>query len=160
MKNHYYLKFVAMALVISVTLVACKSTKSVSAYDSKAMEKTGAQGFKELKDLPCQVTDSNVESVIVSGEGKSKDRIMAKDKAYLNALENLASKLEAVGSKETQRVAVSTEADGEDFHSKTVNMGKQIANANISGYRTACEKFVVYDDGTYGCFVTVEYWNK
>lgn len=146
-----------MALVIGFVFTACKSTKSMSAYDSKSMGKTGAQGFKELKDLPCQGTDSNAEFIIVNGEGKSKDRIMAKDKAYLNALENLSSKLDAVASKETQRVAVSTEADREDFHSKTINMGKQIANANISGYRTACEKFVVYDDGSYGCFVTVEY---
>ena len=157
MKNHYYVKIAVLALAVGVTLTACKSTQTVSATDSKAMEKTGAQGFKELKDLPCQGTDSNAEYIIVNGEGKSKDRVMAKDKAYLNALENLASKLDAVASKETQRVAVSTEADEEDFHSKTINMGKQIANANVSGYRTACEKFVVYDNGTFGCFITVEY---
>jgi len=157
MKKNNYLKIAIMAMIVGITFSACKSTKTVSAYDSKSMEKTNSQGFKEIKDLPCQGTDSNSEYIIVNGEGKSKDRVMAKDKAYLNALENLASKLDAVASKETNRVAVSTDADAEEFHSKTVNMGKQIANANTSGYRTACEKFVVYDDGSFGCLVTVEY---
>jgi len=39
----------------------------------------------------------------------------------------------------------------------TVNMGRQIAEANVSGYRTSCEEFVDYGDGKFGCFVTLEF---
>ena len=148
---------VAMLAFVALIATGCGSSKNVSVLDKKAMKKTVAQGFKIVEDLPCRGIDSNEEYIIVNGEGRSKDRTMAKDKAYLAALENLSSKLSGVASKGTERVAVSTEVDNEDFHAKTVNTGKTIAQANVSGYRTSCEKFVVYDDGSYGCFIAIEF---
>ena len=83
---------------------------------------------------------------------------MAKDRAYQNALVDLASKLAGVMSMENMRVGVSTNADGEEFHDKMVAISKLIANANVSGYRTSCEKYTVSpQDGAYNCYVMIEF---
>ncbi|MDR0542128.1 MAG: hypothetical protein LBH19_07925 [Dysgonamonadaceae bacterium] len=146
---------IALTAMCAVSLMAgCGSSKKVSVLDKKAMAKNNAQSFTIMEDLPCRGMDSTADYIVVNGEGRSSDRPMAKDKALLNALENLASKLAGVASKETDRVAIDR---NDEAVSKTVNMGKQIADANVSGYRVACEKFVVYEDGKFGCFVTLEY---
>jgi len=112
------------------------------------------QSFVKNEKLPCQSTDSKTDYIVVSGEGKSSDRAMAADKAYLNALEKLAAKLNAIAAKETKRVAIDR---NDNANTKTVNTGKLIADANVSGYRTACEEYVTYGDGKFGCFVTIEF---
>ncbi|GHT44475.1 hypothetical protein AGMMS49965_20210 [Bacteroidia bacterium] len=111
--------------------------------------------------FPCEGLDSNEEFVRVNGNGKSKDRTMAKDRAYQAALANLSTKLAGVASMENQRVGVSTNADGEEFHDKMVAVSKVIAQANVAGYRTACEKYTVnQQDGAYTCYVTIEFGNQ
>jgi len=148
---------IVVVIFTSVAMTGCGSSKNnASITDKKTMEKAGGQGITVIEDLPCQGLDSNDEYIVVSAEGRSKDRTMAKDKAYLAALEGLASKLGAVASAETKRTGVSTDSDNEDFHAKTINMGKQIAEANVAGYRTSCEKFAL-ENGSYICFVTLEY---
>jgi hypothetical protein len=83
---------------------------------------------------------------------------MAKDRAYQNALANLASKLAGVMAMENSKVAVSVNADGEEFHDKMVTVSKLIAKANVSGYRTSCEKYTANtQNGSYNCYVTVEF---
>jgi hypothetical protein len=67
--------------------------------------------------------------------------------------------LRGVMSRENKDAAVSTKADGdEDFHDKMVPVSKGIAEANVSGYRTACEEFTVNNGGgSYNCYVLVEF---
>jgi hypothetical protein len=101
-----------------------------------------------------------------NGYGKSVDRQMARDKAYLDALARLSEKLESVTAKESKAVGVSTEVgsaetgmDEGELTRKTVNTAKNIAKANTSGYRTACEKFTKQGN-SYNCYVTIEYGKK
>jgi len=156
MKKHFFI-IVLAAMSVSLILTDC-SSKKVSATDSSAMQKKGNQGFTELTDLPCQSKDSNEDYIVVSGDGKSKDRTMAKDRAYMNAFSQLGIKLAGVTSDENMRVAVSTNVGYEDFHDKAVTVSKTIAkDVSVAGYRVPCEKFVIYDDGSFGCFVTLEY---
>ncbi|MDR1341090.1 MAG: hypothetical protein LBK58_13700 [Prevotellaceae bacterium] len=157
-----YLMTALMAAMTLLAITACRSSKgtasSVSVTDRKEMPKQlGVQAEVEIT-TPCSGIDSDEEFIRVNGKGTSKDRTMAKDRAYLDALAQLASKLEAVASSEDQRVAVSTIADGEEFHDKVVAVSKVIASANVSGYRTSCEKYTqTPGNPSYNCYVTIEF---
>jgi hypothetical protein len=154
--------FIAMtAILASVMMTGCKSSKQLVAVpvtDTKAMPKqTGIPAEVEVT-FPCSGIDSDEEFLRVNGTGTSKDRTMARDRAYQNALANLASKLEGVMAMENQKVGVSINADGEEFHDKTVTVSKLIAKANISGYRTSCEKYTVNtQNGSYNSYCTLEF---
>jgi hypothetical protein len=155
MKNYY--RFIVFAALSASLLTGC-NPKTVSAYDKYGMRQQGGQGFTEVVDLPCQGMDSYEDFVVVNGEGKSRDRTMAKDRAYLNALGNLSSKLSGVAAREVERVGVSREAgDAENFQDKIVSVTREIAEAHVAGYRVSCEKTVVYRDGSYGHFVSLEF---
>lgn len=157
MKNIIY--GVACLSIMAVATTSCKSKKeAVSVTDSKEMKKQlNTQAEVEIT-FPCSGIDSDVEFFRVNGHGNSKDRSMAKERSYQNALANLASKMAGVMSMENMKVGVSTNANGEEFHDKMVAISKQIAQANISGYRTSCEKFTVsQNDGSYNCYCTIEY---
>jgi isopropylmalate/homocitrate/citramalate synthase len=153
---------VVTALCAGVLITGCGSskqvTKPVSVTDSKEMaKKLNAPAEVEIV-FPCEGIDSDEAFLRVNANGASKDRTMAKDRAYQNALANLASKLAGVMAMENSKVAVSVNADGEEFHDKMVTVSKLIAKANVSGYRTSCEKFTVnQQDGAYNCYVTVEF---
>ncbi|MDR0940884.1 MAG: hypothetical protein LBM68_01520 [Bacteroidales bacterium] len=159
MKKFTVLRIALVAIVASSLLSACGSRKqaAVSVTDQKEMLKqVGVPAEVEII-FPCSDIDSDEEFLRVNGTGNSKDRAMAKDRAYQNALANLASKLAGVMSMSNSKAAVSTNADGEDFHDKMVAVSKLIAKANVSGYRTACEKYTVKTtDGSYNCYVTIE----
>jgi len=160
MQKINYLVTFALAVGLSLTMSGCKSSKvaPVSVTDKKEMQKqTGMPAEVEVV-FPCSGIDSDIDFLRETGKGKSKDRTMAKDRAYQEALSNLASKLAAVMSKEDMRVGVSTNADDEDFHDKMVDVSKKIAQANVSGYRTACEKYTVNTaDDSYNCYVLIEF---
>lgn len=151
--------FVAVMAIIATTMTSCGSSKmvAVSVTDAKQMEdRTGMPAEVEIV-FPCSDLDSDVDFLRVNAQGKSKERAMAKDRANQNALANLASKLTGVMAMENKKVAVSTNADGEDFHDKIVTISKLIAKSQVGGYRTACEKYTVNTtDGTYNCYVTIE----
>ncbi|GHT72814.1 hypothetical protein FACS189456_2360 [Bacteroidia bacterium] len=146
-----------------IMIMSCGSSKQaaapVSVTDNKAMQKNLSVPAEVEVTFPCEGIDSDVEHLRVNGNGKSKDRTMAKDRAYQAALANLATKLAGVASSENTRVGVSTNADGEEFHDKMVAVSKVSAkNANIAGYRTSCEKYTVnQQDGAYTCYVTIEF---
>jgi hypothetical protein len=135
-----------------------KKTTAVSVTDKKEMEKQlGVPGEVEIS-FPCAGIDSDEDFFRVNGTGNSKDRTMAKDRAYQNALANLASKLAGVMGMENMKVGVAVNADGEEFHDKMVTVSKLIAKANVEGYRTACEKFTVDpQSGNYNGYVTIEF---
>ena len=158
--NKSFFKVAAMTIGVAILMTGCGSSKkNVSITDKNAMGKAGGQGITIIDDLPCQGNDSDEKYIVVSAEGRSKDRTMAKDKAYLAALARLASKLEAVASNEVKRTGVSTDADAEneDFHAKVLANSKEVAkNVKVGGYRTSCEKFAL-ENGSYVCFVTIEY---
>lgn len=162
MKTTNLLKIAAMAVLVGIVAVGCGSSKKVqqpvSVTDNKGMQKQlDTQGEVEIT-FPCSGIDSDVEHLRVNGTGKSKDRTMAKERAYQNALANLASKMAGVMSMENMKVGVSVNADGEEFHDKMVAISKLIAKANVSGYRTSCEKYTVSpQDGAYNCYVTIEF---
>ena len=154
MKKNIFTIAIVMALM-AIASVSCKSSKGpISVTDGK---KAGIPVEVEIT-FPCSGIDSDKEFLCVTGMGKSKDRTMAKDLSYQAALSNLASKLTGVMAMENQRVAVSVDADGEDFHAKTVAVSKLIAKANVAGYRVACEKFTVTPEtGAYNCYVAIEF---
>jgi hypothetical protein len=149
---------VAAAGIMSSCGSSKKVAQPVSVTDEKAMQaRLGAPAEVE-EVFPCSGIDSDEEFLRVNGTGTSKDRTMAKDRAYQGALANLASKLNGVMSMENQRVGVSTNADGEEFHDKMVAVSKLIAKANVSGYRTSCEKYTqTPGDRSYNCYVTIEF---
>ena len=160
MKTNLF-KVAAIAVAVCLVATGCKSNKQASAVsvtDQKEMKKQlNAPAEVEIA-FPCSGIDSDVEFLRVNGMGNSKDRTMAKDRAYQNALANLASKLAGVASMENMKVGVSTNADGEEFHDKMVAISKLIAQANVSGYRTSCEKYTVnQQNGSYNCYVTIEF---
>jgi hypothetical protein len=162
--NTTYVKVALATLAMSLVFASCgtsKKTTAVSVTDQKEMPKqVGVPAEVEIS-FPCEGIDSNEDFFRVNGNGNSKDRTMAKERAYQNALANLASKLAGLMSMGNNQVAVSTNADGEEFHDKMVAVSKQIAQANIAGYRTACEKFTMNTtNGSYNCYVTIEYGNK
>lgn len=145
-------------------LSSCGSSKqatAVSVTDQKEMPKQVGVPAEVAIEFPCSGIDSNEEFLRVNGTGNSKDRTMAKERAYNNALAELASKLAGVASMQNKRVGVSTNADGEEFHDKMVAVATQIAKANVAGYRTACEKYTVStQNGSYNCYVTIEFGNQ
>ncbi|MDR1170795.1 MAG: hypothetical protein LBK97_08190 [Prevotellaceae bacterium] len=156
-----YLMTALMAVMTFLAITGCRSSKgtsSVSVTDKKEMSKQLDVPAEVEITFPCSGIDSDEEFIRVSGTGTSKDRTMAKDRAYQGALANLATKLAGVASSENQRVGVSTNADAEEFHDKMVAVSKVISSANISGYRTSCEKFT-QTPGTlaYNCYVTIEF---
>jgi hypothetical protein len=161
MKSIKILSIAMIAIGIGIAVTGCKTQKAtaVSVTDQKQMEKQlGVPGEVEIT-FPCSGNDSDEEFLRVNGTGKSKDRTMAKDRAYQNALANLSSKLAGVMAMENQKVGVSVNADGEEFHDKMVSVSKLIAKANVAGYRTSCEKYtqVKDDPSTYNCYVTIEF---
>jgi hypothetical protein len=160
MKNIFILA--AIAVFAGVIFTGCRSSKNgakpVYVTDNKAMQKQLDTPAEVEVVFPCEGNDSDENYLRVNGNGKSKDRTMAKDRAYQAALANLASKLAGVMSMENQRVGVSTNADGEEFHDKMVAVSKLIAKANVSGYRTSCEKYTVNKQNeAYTCYVTIEF---
>jgi hypothetical protein len=162
MRKNYVMIALAATVITSATFTSCKSSKNatrpVSVTDTKAMEKRLNLPAEVEITFPCDGIDSDEAFLRVSSAGKSKDRTMAKDRAYQGALANLASKLAGVMAMENSRVGVSTNADGEEFHDKMIAVSKLIAKAHVSGYRTACEKFTVsQQDGAYNCYVTIEF---
>ncbi|MDR3351127.1 MAG: hypothetical protein LBN98_05760 [Prevotellaceae bacterium] len=153
---------VIMAVAACLFVSACGSSKQVaqpvSVTDTKEMPKQVNIPAEVEISFPCSGIDSDEEFLRVNGTGNSKDRTMAKDRAYQAALSNLASKLNGVMSMENMRVGVSTNADGEEFHDKMVAVSRLIAKANVSGYRTACEKYTVNtQNNSYNCYVTIEF---
>jgi len=160
MQKINYIAILALIAGLSLMMSGCKSSKvvPVSVTDKKEMPKqTGMPAEVEVV-LPCSGIDSDVDFLRVTGMGTSKDRTMAKDRAYQGALSNLASKLAGVMSMDNMKVGVSTNADGEDFHDKMVTVSKEIAQANVSGYRTTCEKFTVNtENSSYNCYVQIEF---
>lgn len=156
-----YVRIAFVAIVLSLVMASCgskKETTAISVTDKKEMPKQLNMPAEVEITFPCSGIDSDEEFLRVNGTGKSKDRSMAKDRAYQDALSNLASKLEGVMAMENQRVAVSTNADGEEFHDKMITVSKLIAKANVSGYRTSCEKYTMApQDGAYNCYVTIEF---
>jgi hypothetical protein len=157
--------FIAItAIFASIILTSCRSSKqatAISVTDRKEMPKQANMPAEVEITFPCSGTDSDEEFFRVNGTGKSKDRMMAKDYANQNALANLASKLAGVMSMGNQKVGVSTNADGEEFHEKMITVSKLIAQANVSGYRTACEKYTVNtQDSSYNSYVSIEFGKK
>jgi len=155
-----YLAIAVLTLCLSYALSGCKSSQPVpvAITDTKEIPKqTGVPAEVEVV-FPCSGIDSDEDFIRVTGTGKSKDRTMAKDRAYQDALSHLADKLAGVSSMENMKVGVSTNADGEEFHDKQVTVSKRIAEANVSGYRTACEKFTMNtQDNSYNCYVLIEF---
>ncbi|MDR1348628.1 MAG: hypothetical protein LBJ63_09450 [Prevotellaceae bacterium] len=157
-----YLMTALMAAMTLLAITACRSSKgtasSVSVTDKKEMPRQFDVPAEVEITFPCSGIDSDENFFRVNGMGKSKDRTMAKDRAYLGALANLASKLESVAAMINRRLGVSTNADGEEFHNKVVAASKLTANANVSGYRTTCEKYTqTPGDPSYNCYVTIEF---
>jgi hypothetical protein len=157
------LKVAVMAVMAGIVMSACGSSKQTSSAVSVTDKKEMAKQFNAPAQIevttPCsEPEDSSEDFIRVNGSGTSKDRTMAKDRAYLDALAQLALKLAGVAASEKQRVAVSTNADGEDFHDKVVANSKAIAQANVAGYRTACEKYTqTPGNPSYNCYVTIEF---
>jgi major membrane immunogen (membrane-anchored lipoprotein) len=164
MKTKTNLSMIALvAMAAGLLLSACGSSKQASSAVSVTDKKEMAKQFNAPAEVeittPCSgPEDSSEDFIRVNGSGTSKDRTMAKDRAYLDALARLASKLEAIAASEDQRLAVSANADGEDFHDKVVTASKVIAQANVAGYRTACEKYTqTPGNPSYNCYVTIEF---
>jgi hypothetical protein len=161
MKTNLFMIALA-AIVAGLLLSACGSSKKaaqgVSVTNKKEMAKQlNAQAEVEVT-FPCSGIDSDEEFLRVNGTGASEDRTMAKDRAYQAALANLASKLAGVMAMGNQRVGVSTNAAGEEFHDKMVAVSKLIAQANVSGYRTSCEKYTQTPGSpTYNYYITIEF---
>ncbi len=147
---------IAMAMIF--VMASCgASKKAVAVTDDDFGKRTGMATEVEVT-FPCQGIDSDEEFLRVNGQGTSKDRAMARDRAYTNALGGLSTKLAGVASMETAKVAVSVNADGEEFHDKMVSIAKTIAQAHIAGYRTSCEKYTVNPStGAYTCYCTIEF---
>lgn len=151
-----------IVVTMGILMISCGSSKNtattVSVTDQKEMSKQlGMQAEVEVT-FPCSGVDSDDEFLRVNGNGSSKDRTMAKERAYQNALSNLSTKLAGVASSGNTRVAVSVNADGEEFHDKMVAVSKVIAKANVSGYRTSCEKYTMNpSNGSYICYVTIDF---
>jgi hypothetical protein len=153
--------FAAAAVLTGVIVTGCGSSKKAAAPVSvtdKAVQKQAGIPVEQEIVFPCQGIDSDLEYFRVNGDGKSKDRTMAKDRAYLSALANLSTKLKGVAGQNNQRLGSSTFADGEEIHDKVIAQSGVIAHANVSGYRTACEKYTFsQQDGSYHCYVTIEF---
>jgi hypothetical protein len=151
-----------VAITAGLLVSACGSSKQAAqpapvTDPNKQLQQAGIAPEVEIT-FPCSGIDSDEEFLRVNGTGNSKDRAMAKDRAYINALAELSSKLAGVASRERKRNAVSTNADGEEFHDKVVSNAKDIAQANVAGYRTSCEKYTVNtQNGSYNCYVTIEF---
>jgi len=162
-----FVKIAPVALFALLAATSCGTAKKaqsspVSVTDKKEMAKQTGMAAEVEITLPCSGTDSDLEYIRVTGMGKSKDRMMAKDRAYQAALANLASKLSGVMAMDNMKVGVSTQADNsEDFHDKMVTVSKEVAQANVSGYRTGCEKYTVSpQDASYNCYVMIEFGNQ
>jgi hypothetical protein len=154
--------FAAMAAMAGVMFTGCggskKAAQSVSVTDNRAMQQQLNAPAEVPIVFPCSGTDSDLEFLRCNGLGTSKDRKMAKDRAILDALAQLSSKLASVASQSRKGTAVSTNADGEDFHDKVVTNAKDISQANVAGYRISCEQFTVsQQNGAYNCYVTVDF---
>jgi hypothetical protein len=157
-----YLMTALMATATVLVITSCRTSKTttapVSVTDKKEMPKQLDVPAEVEITFPCSGIDSDEDFLRVNGNGTSKDRTMAKDRAYQAALANLASKLAGVMAMENQRVGVSTNADGEEFHDKVVAVSKLIAKANVSGYRTSCEKYTqTPGNPSYNCYVTIDF---
>jgi hypothetical protein len=156
-----YLMTALMAMIMFPMVIGCKTSKKaapISVTDKKEMNRQLDVPAEVEITFPCTGIDSDEDFLRVNGTGTSKDRTMAKDRAYQSALANLASKLAGVMSMENQRVGVSTNADGEEFHDKMVAVSKLIAKANVAGYRVSCEKYTqTPGNPSYNCYVTIEF---
>jgi hypothetical protein len=168
-----YVKAALVGAMATVMVTGCGSSKQmaqtpaptpapVAVTDNRAMPQNIGVPAEVEVTFPCSGIDSDVEFLRVNANGKSKDRTMAKDRAYQAALANLATKLGGVASMDNSGVGVSKNADGEEFHDKIVTISKVVAkNVNVAGYRTSCEKYTVSpQDGAYNCYITLEYGNK
>ncbi len=159
-KQVFRMPLLAVVMTIVLLSVSCGSSKklvAVSVTDQKEMPKQVGMPAEVEVVFPCTGIDSDEEFLRVNGNGSSKDRTMAKDRAYQNALAGLATKLAGVASSDNTKVAVSVNADGEEFHDKMVAVSKMVAKANVAGYRTSCEKYTVNPTtGAYTCYVTIE----
>lgn len=153
------LLFACVAILTMTLTTSCKSKKdAIAVTNQKEMQRKLDVPAEVEIIFPCSGIDSDEKFLRVNGNGKSKDRTMAKDRAYQNALANLSSKLAGVMSMENSKVGVSTNADGEEFHDKMVAVSKLIAKANVAGYRTSCEKYTqTPGDVSYNCYVTIEF---
>ncbi len=160
MKNQMQqLTVMAIAMVMGLVMASCGSSKkAVSVTDANFEKKTGYVAEVEVT-FPCSGIDSDEEFFRVDGQGTSKDRVMARKRAYTDALARLSTKLKGVAASMEKMVGVSSTVEsGESFHDKMVAAADVIAKANVGNYRTSCEKFTVNPStGAYTCYCSIEF---
>ncbi len=150
---------IAMAMILAMTSCGASKATAVSVTDQKQMPKQTGYVAEVEVTFPCQDIDSDAEFLRVNGQGTSKDRVMARKRAYTDALARLSTKLKGVASSMESTVGVSTVTEsGESFHDKMIATAEVIAKAHVDGYRTSCEKFTVNPStGAYTCYCTIEF---
>ncbi len=161
MKNQ--ISVIAMAMVMAFTMASCGASKTtVAPVTPQPQPQPPTQSYyvpEVAVTFPCSDLDSNEEFLRVNALGTSKDRTLARQKAYTNALAGLSTKLAGVASSMQLTVGVSTTVAGEEaYHDKFVNVAKVVAQEFVNGYRTACEEFRMNTQtGAYTCYVTIEF---
>jgi len=158
--------FAAIAALTVIMLSDCRSKSTVDPHSRWDMNKMSGQSFKEIEYLPCQGMDVHSDYIVVWAQGRSRDPEMAKERALTTALGELSRKLSGAVTQENEMLRVSEESGGypgpggrlnESVHDRLINVTRTVADANVAGYRLACEKNVIWEDGSYGYFCALEF---
>ena len=108
--------------------------------------------------FPCQDQGkSDKNHFRASATAKSADLNAAKQKAMLNAKQELASRIESTIKSVTENYASEMDAAGkQEFEQSYQSLTKEVVNQKLNSVKVTCEKYFQADGGGYEAFVAVE----
>ena len=129
----------------------------VLAFASCGGSKSVTKGRQEVT-FPCQDQGkSDKNHFRASATAKSADLNAAKQKAMLNAKQELASRIESTIKSVTENYINEMDAAGKsEFEQSYQSLTKDVVNQKLNNVTVLCEKYFQSEGGGYEAFVAIE----
>jgi hypothetical protein len=145
MKTKHFL-IAAMAMLASVAITGCKSTKSVQSNSNEVTVPLSGKEYRTDKDY-----------FRTSQLGKSPDLATAKKIALQNAKAELAGNIQSLIKAVTENYTNQrTVADQQEFENKFDENARAVVNQTLNDVKVIGEKIFKENDGKYTFYIAIE----
>lgn len=145
-------------ITIKTLAIVLFASSLLLAACSKSRRATRKTVGVELKELPCEEDSrSNNKYFRAHGIGESQNLTTAKQKALLNAKQNVASLINSTLKSVTDNyVNERTFGDDSEFEAKFESMTREVVQQKLSDVEVTCQKNTSMKDGTYKSFYAIQ----
>ena len=142
-----YFTYTLIVLIASILFVSCGS--------SKPQQITSVNKETEIS-VPCddQFTDNNFFRG--QGTGQSKDLNTAREKARMNANQELATGISALSKRVAERYVNDAGQKPADYAETFESLTREVVQQELNNVRVSCNKTVRTQDGMYKVYMAVE----